>query len=81
MFEVIWAQEKRGQKLHLVPLIAEDNPMLIALCGKHVNHWGMTINAPLGRACKNCCRVDRQNGRRRVLQLIRMALEYLEKQI
>jgi hypothetical protein len=80
MFDVRWAQHRRGQKLHLVPMLAKDEPLLIALCGKHVEHWRMTINAPLAHACKNCCRVDRQNGRQRVLQLIRMALDYLDRQ-
>jgi hypothetical protein len=50
-----YAQTKSGNKLHLVyelPLGGVTNPV----CGIKVNHYRMTINVPLGKACKNCLR-------------------------
>lgn len=59
-----YAQELRGQRLHLV---RETDPDLTgryverrALCGRIPDRrgdWGMTINVPLANACKSCCRV------------------------
>ena len=71
-----FAQEKPGQKLHIVPVVSGDsNVANTALCGRHVNHhWRMTINVPLGHACHNCVRIDRQRGYQRALDIIRSAL-------
>lgn len=53
-----YAQQKGGQKLHLVyelPTGGVTQP----ICGQRVNGYRMTINAPLGHACKKCCkRID-----------------------
>ena len=60
-----YAQEYGGQKLHLVEEYIDNmtNQTLIsrkALCGRKPDkrgQWRMTINMPLGHACKNCMRV------------------------
>lgn len=65
-----YAQEKSGQKLHIVPVIS-DGVSNTALCGKHVKTWRMTINVPLAHACRNCARVDRKRGYQRALEIIR----------
>jgi hypothetical protein len=53
-----YAQEKGGQQLHLVQVVG-DGVSLRARCGRHVDRWRMTINVPLGHACKNCWRTAR----------------------
>lgn len=53
-----YAQERFGMKLHLVDVV-NGRPMLTALCGRTVGSWRMTINLPLGHACRNCVRVAR----------------------
>lgn len=78
-FQVRYAQEKGGQKLHLVPILGNDEVGHTAFCGKHTDHWRMTINLPLGAACKNCQRVNYHNGRRRLLTLLRQALDAYER--
>jgi hypothetical protein len=54
---MMYAQEKGGQKLHLVHII-DGRAMLTALCGREPKNgfWGMTINLPMGHACQNCIR-------------------------
>jgi len=60
-----YAQEKVGQKLHLVCEAGEEYKGQIVragfvsppLCNRKITHWRMTINMPLGNACKNCLRV------------------------
>jgi len=51
-----YAQIKPGNKLHLVyelPMGGVTNP----ICGIKVNgNYRMTINVPMGNACKNCLR-------------------------
>lgn len=50
-----YAQQKGGQKLHLVyelPTGGVTQP----ICGQKVNGYRMTINVPLGHACKKCRR-------------------------
>lgn len=69
--DVRYAQEKRGQKMHLVPVISGTSVASTAFCGKRVNQWGMTCNVLLGRACKSCHRIDRKRGYRRALQIFR----------
>jgi len=54
-----YAQEKSGKKLHLV-YDAEDK-VSQPICGKKVDNYRMTINVPLGNACKNCLRIYRIN--------------------
>lgn len=64
-----YAQVKSGQRLHLVyePGEGIDPQQLIAagylshpLCGRSApNGYRMTINMPLGSACKNCQKVYR----------------------
>lgn len=63
-----YAQEYGGQKLHLVrevdPGLNGGNPVEnVALCGRRPTKrgaWRMTINVPLGHACKRCLRVLRR---------------------
>ena len=65
-----YAQVRSGQKLHLVyePGEGVDDQHLVKaghvsypLCGRYVPPAGfrMTINMPLGNACRNCLRVHR----------------------
>lgn len=55
-----YAQIKSGHKLHLV--FEADGVVSNPLCGTHVDGYRMTINVPLGHACKRCMRVYHQNG-------------------
>ncbi len=52
-----YAQEKRGQKLHLVHT-RDEVPELRAICGRLAQRWRWTINLPfsMGMACRNCLR-------------------------
>jgi len=64
-----YMQIKRGQKLHLAYEAGEGkdktnlilaNHISAPICGRGFNQRGnfrMTINVPLGNACKNCQRV------------------------
>lgn len=66
---MLYMQIKGGQKLHLVyePGEGKDNKTLVPanhvsapICGRGFDANGnfrMTINMPLGNACKNCLRV------------------------
>jgi len=60
-----YAQEYGGQKLHLVEAHTDESVSLRALCGRKPakrGDWRMTINCPLGNACKKCLKVaDRVN--------------------
>lgn len=66
---VRYAQVSGGQKLHLVCEPGEETPdgrivragyLSNPLCGRPApNGYRMTINVPLGNACKNCRRVHR----------------------
>ena len=56
-----YAQELSGQKLHLVRELDRhlDSRAVssVALCGRKPikrGNWRMTINVPLGNACKHC---------------------------
>ena len=55
-----FAQEKGGQKLHIVE--ADANTQTVArraICGRDCSksgNWRMTINMPLGNSCGNCRR-------------------------
>lgn len=54
-----YAQEKGGQKLHLVEKFADGAVLLRAVCGRRPsNGWRMTINVPLGHMCGNCRRLS-----------------------
>ncbi len=55
-----YAQEFGGQKLHLVQDYGHDEVGYRALCGRQPSrrgNWRMTINVPLGHACKSCVRL------------------------
>jgi len=68
---MLYAQIKKGQKLHLVfePGEGWDRQHLIPinevskpLCNRRFSgHYRMTINVPLASACKNCLRVYRKH--------------------
>ena len=48
-----YAQVKAGNKLHLVyelPTGGITGPV----CGIKTNHFRLTVNLPMGMACKNC---------------------------
>lgn len=67
-----YAQEKHGQKLHIVPVISGDYNMAdTALCGKHVDNWRATFNVPFGHCCHNCMRVNRRRGYARALEIFK----------
>lgn len=53
-----YAQHRAGQKLHLARIIYNHGftVALLARCGKRVDRWRLTINLPMGCACKNCLR-------------------------
>jgi len=57
-----YAQESGGQQLHLAREINSEDVETVALCGRSPRrgHWRMTINVPLGHACKNCLRIWRR---------------------
>lgn len=59
-----YAQIKPGQKLHLV--FSSEGYVSNPLCGIKATSYRMTINVPLGHACKNCQRVHSLNGGKRV---------------
>ncbi|MBA7556490.1 hypothetical protein ES705_49199 [subsurface metagenome] len=55
-----YAQEYGGQKLHLVESHTDGSVSYQALCGRKPGkkgNWRMTINCPLGNACKKCLKV------------------------
>jgi hypothetical protein len=61
-----YAQYRAGNKLHLVYEPGEGHTDVIRagflsapLCGKRGQQYRMTINVPLGHACRNCQRVYR----------------------
>lgn len=63
-----YAQYRGGQKLHLVyePGEGKDDSSIVRagylsapLCGKQGGAYRMTINMPLGNACRGCLRVYR----------------------
>lgn len=71
---MIYAQISSGQKLHLACEAGEVAPngevvrrgyLSAPLCGRpmHDHKYRMTINVPLGSACKNCRRVLRARER------------------
>lgn len=52
-----YAQEYGGQKLHLVEDFGYGEVAYKAVCGRQPlkrHNWRMTINVPLGNACKRC---------------------------
>ena len=54
-----YAQEKKGQKLHLVHTL-DGEPERRALCGRGApTGWRLTINLPfsVGMACRSCTRI------------------------
>ena len=59
---MIYAQLKAGQKLHLVNERGNGRVDLYALCGIG-GDWRLTINLPMGMACKSCDRIfEARNG-------------------
>jgi hypothetical protein len=55
-----YGQEKGGQKLHLIFESGESFSQPI--CGRIVENYRMTINAPLAHACKNCLRLSKNDN-------------------
>ena len=65
-----YAQEKGGQKLHLVYEPGEGHREITKagflsqpICGRVVDRYRMSINVPLAHACKNCLRVYRARSK------------------
>ena len=55
-----YAQEFGGQRLHLVEAHTDGSVSLQSLCGRRPakrGTWRMTINCPLGHACRKCLKV------------------------
>lgn len=50
-----FAQEKKGQKLHLVYDLGQFG-LSQPVCGRKVSGYRMTINVPMRQACGNCLR-------------------------
>lgn len=65
-----YAQEKSGQKLHLVFELA-DGTISQPVCGRTVQNYRMTSNWPLAYACKNCLRVSDERLEKIRLDLIK----------
>lgn len=67
-----YAQRQSGQKLHITEKCADGAVADIAICGIGVaperGAWRMTINVPLGHACKRCTRIARGTRGRTQLQ-------------
>jgi hypothetical protein len=59
-----YAQHKTGQKLHLV--FETKDYVSSPVCGKNIDNYRMTINVPMGNACKNCLRIYNINGGEKV---------------
>ena len=57
-----YAQIKSGLKLHLVHEY-DDNTVGQPICGMYAPNYHMSINLPLGHACKNCIRVFNARNR------------------
>lgn len=60
-----YAQEYGGQQLHLVEAHTDGSVSARSLCGRKPNkrgNWRMTINCPLGHACKKCLKVADRLG-------------------
>lgn len=49
-----YAQQKKGQKLHIVYEI--NGQLTQPICGRKVDNYRMNINLPMGNSCKNCNR-------------------------
>lgn len=60
-----YAQEKGGQKLHIV--FTNGEVVSQPLCGKKVNGYRMTINVPCANCCKNCLRLWNNENRLRTV--------------
>jgi len=55
-----YAQEYGSQRLHLVEDLGHGEVAYRALCGRNPSkrgNWRMTINVPLGNACRSCSRI------------------------
>ena len=59
-----YAQIKKGQRLHLV--FHAEGRISQPICGKRTSEYRMTIDVPLDSACKNCQRVYKANGGKKV---------------
>lgn len=55
-----YAQIKSGNKLHLV--FEAEGSISNPICGIKTDKYRMTINVPLGHACRNCSRINNVNG-------------------
>lgn len=57
-----FAQEKGGQRLHIVEADANDKSLAFrAICGRNClgnGRWRMTINLPMGNLCQNCGKIS-----------------------
>jgi len=61
---MIYAQEKAGQKMHLVHKI-DDKPLVYALCGRNCAEqgtWRLTSNVSFGENCRRCSRIAKTRG-------------------
>lgn len=52
---ILYAQERRGQRLHIVEDFGERGVSRRAPCGRAAD-WRLTINVPMGMCCKTCSR-------------------------
>lgn len=60
-----YAQNRGGQRMHLVVDYGHDEVGDVALCGVRPTrgYWRMTCNMPLGHACRRCQRAWRRMQR------------------
>lgn len=53
---ILYAQERRGQRLHIVEDFGDRGVSARARCGR-VGGWRLSINVPMGMCCKTCSRL------------------------
>lgn len=61
-----YVQEYAGQKLHLASEFPDGSVMNTALCGRVCmkrGNWRLSINVPMGMACKSCLKVAAQRAK------------------
>lgn len=54
-----YAQIRGGLRLHLVYELTGEQGITQPICGRKVDGYRMTINLPMGNACKNCLKRHR----------------------
>jgi hypothetical protein len=56
---ILYAQERKGQRLHIVRDFGDRGVSARAPCGRSAEQWRLTINLPMGMCCKTCSRLNK----------------------